>query len=296
MCNYLALRLVLSPNVLKRDSTWALPPRSTIGCIQNDFLSTFGANHELSYTGTNTIYKRTETRFHKAQVLKQFHRVCPKRFSSWWYVLLKPCTYLAPTLTLSPNISKWGSTWPSSLRGSIWCIQKDFWAYGMFGPNRAPILCQDYHYLETDRNEHLVEPRQIGVPSGASKIISKPMVCLVQTVHLSFINTNTISKHTETRFHLTHITLEFYQVHLKWFMSLRDIWCKSCMHLVLRLALSSNIQKNRLPLEPRHLRVPSGVSKTISKLMVCSVQTVHLTDSNTVSKRTEMSFCSSLVT
>jgi hypothetical protein len=234
-------------------------------------------------------------RFHKAQVSKQFHRVCPKCFPSRWYVLRKPCTYLALTLTLSPNRPKWGSTWPSSLRGSIWCIQKDFRAYGMFGANRAPTLCQDYHNLETDRNEHLVEPRQIGVPSGASKIISKPMVCLAQTVHLSCIDTNIISKQTETRFHLTHITLELHQVHPKWFLSLWDIQCKSCTYLALRLALSSNIQK-RLPLEPCHLRVPSGVSKMISKLMVCSAQTVHLTDSNTVLKRTEMSFRSSLVT
>jgi hypothetical protein len=49
---------------------------------------------------------------------------------------------------------------------------------------------------------------------------------------------------------------------------------------------------NKLPLEARHLRVSSGASKTISDPMVCLAQTVHLycTDTNTVSKRTEMGF------
>ena len=36
-----------------------------------------------------------------------------------------------------------------------------------------------------------------GVPSGASKTISKPMVCLEQSMHLSYINTNSICKRTE---------------------------------------------------------------------------------------------------
>ena len=42
-----------------------------------------------------------------------------------------------------------------------------------------------------------------------------------------------------------------------------------------------------LPLEPRHLEVPSGASKTISEPMVCLAQPVHLyaTDTNTASKQ-----------
>ena len=43
-------------------------------------------------------------------------------------------------------------------------------------------------------NEIPHDPRHLGVPSGASKTISEPMVRLAQTVHLSYINTNTISK------------------------------------------------------------------------------------------------------
>ena len=55
----------------------------------------------------------------------------------------------------------------------------------MFGANRAPILRQYYRYLQTDGNELSVEPRHLGVPTGASKMISDPLVQLVQTMHLS---------------------------------------------------------------------------------------------------------------
>ena len=53
----------------------------------------------------------------------------PKRYLSPWYVWRKPCTYLALTITPSPN-----------------------------RPNEIPH-----------------DPRQLGVPSGASKMISEPI-------------------------------------------------------------------------------------------------------------------------
>jgi hypothetical protein len=51
-------------------------------------------------------------------------------------------------------------------------------------------------------------------------MISEPMVHLAQTVHLSCSNTNNISKWTEVRFQMTHVTSEFHRVRLKWFLSL----------------------------------------------------------------------------
>jgi hypothetical protein len=83
----------------------------------------------------------------------------------------KPCTYLALTQTLTPNRLKWDLTCPTSLRSSIRCVQNDFWAYGTFGVNNAPILRQDLHYLQMDRNELPLEPRHLGVSLGASKMI-----------------------------------------------------------------------------------------------------------------------------
>jgi hypothetical protein len=43
-------------------------------------------------------------------------------------------------------------------------------------------------------------------------MISEAMVSLEQTVDLSYTETNTISKWTETKINMTHVTLEFYQV------------------------------------------------------------------------------------
>jgi hypothetical protein len=45
-----------------------------------------------------------------------------------------------------------------------------------------------------DRTELPLEPRHLGVPSIASKMISMPMVRSVQIVHLSHTDTNTVSK------------------------------------------------------------------------------------------------------
>jgi hypothetical protein len=56
------------------------------------------------------------------------------------------------------------------------------------GLNRAP---PDLGHLE--------------VPSGASKTIYEPMVCLTQIEHLTYTVANTVSKQIETRFHKTHI-------------------------------------------------------------------------------------------
>jgi hypothetical protein len=129
-----------------------------------------------------------------------------KTFLSLWYVWRKPCTYLAPTVTPPPNRLKRDSRWPMSPRSSSGCVKNDFWASDTFSTNHASILHQDLHYLQMDRKKLPFEPRHLGVPSGASKTISKPMVRLVQTVHLSCIDTNTISKRTETRIYVPQVT------------------------------------------------------------------------------------------
>jgi hypothetical protein len=59
-----------------------------------------------SCTDTKTISKWTKMRFHMTHVTKEFHQLRPKRPPSLWYVWRKPCTYLALTLALSPNVPK----------------------------------------------------------------------------------------------------------------------------------------------------------------------------------------------
>jgi hypothetical protein len=57
----------------------------------------------LSCVKISTISKCTETSFQLTIVTLVYHQVRAKRFLSLWYVWRKPCTYLAPTLPLSPN-------------------------------------------------------------------------------------------------------------------------------------------------------------------------------------------------
>ena len=102
------------------------------------------------------------------------------------------------------------------------------------------LSCTDTNYLQMDRNELPLEPRHLAVPLGASKTIYEPVVRLAQTVHLSCTYTNTVSKYTEMRFHMTHVTKEFHRVRPKRFPSLWHVRRKPCTYLASRLALSPN--------------------------------------------------------
>jgi hypothetical protein len=95
---------------------------------------------------------------------------------------------------------------------TIRCAQSHFHPHGTFGENCTPVLRLHQNYLQMDRNEFLLDPRHLGAQSGAAKMISEPVVRSAQTVHLSCTETNTISKQTETSFHLTYITCVYHQV------------------------------------------------------------------------------------
>jgi hypothetical protein len=87
-------------------------------------------------------------------------------------------------------------------------------------------------------------------------------------------DTNTVSKRTKIRFHMTHVTYEFHRCIQNYIMSLWYIKCKLCTYLVSRLALSPN-GPNRAPPDPRHLGVPFGLCKTIYEPMAHLTQTKH---------------------
>jgi hypothetical protein len=120
---YLESRLALYPNGPKRASIWVSSPRSTIRCVQNDLWGngTFDANR-----APILHWKLTETRFYMTDVTLEFCRVRPNWFLRLWYVWCKLWIYLAPILTLFPNGPKRDSTWHTSPRSSIGCIQNDF--------------------------------------------------------------------------------------------------------------------------------------------------------------------------
>ena len=130
-CTYLVLRSALSPNRPKQTTTWASSPRSTIRCVQADFWAygMFAQTVQLS----NIVSKWTKMRFHMTHVSYEFYRVCTKQLPSIWYVRRKPCTYPASWLALSPNGPKRASTWASSPRSTIRCVQNYFYAFGTFG-------------------------------------------------------------------------------------------------------------------------------------------------------------------
>jgi hypothetical protein len=117
------------------------------------------------------------------------------------------------------------------------------------------------------------------------------MVRSVQIVHLYCTNTNTVSKWTETRFHMTHssrtsigcVQYDF-----------RAYGTFGTNHAPILRQDQHYLQtvSNKLPLETRHQGVSSGASKTIYEPMIHLAQTVHLycTDTNTISKWIETRF------
>jgi hypothetical protein len=145
----------------------------------------------------------------------------------------------------------------------------------MFGENCAPILPRHLHCLQMDWNEIPQDPHHLVVPSGMYKMISEPLICSTQTVHLSCVKINTISKWTESSIHLSLITKECHLVRPKQFLSLRYVWHKPCTYLALTPTLSPNwpTWDSTWPTSPWS---SIGSSKMISKALVCSAQTVHL--------------------
>jgi hypothetical protein len=156
-----------------------------------------------SYVKISTISKRTTSSFHLSLVPRSTIGCIQNDF--WGYVMTGTiCVHSTNTYTISKQTER-GSTWATSPRSCIRRVQIDFQANGTFGANHAPILHQDQHYLKMNWNELPLEPHNLGEPSGASKMISEHVVCLAHSIHLSYTDTNTISKRTEMRFHMTHV-------------------------------------------------------------------------------------------
>jgi hypothetical protein len=91
-----------------------------------------------------------------------------------------------------------------------------------------------------NQNELSLERRHLGVPSGASKMITEPMVHSTQTMHQSCIDTNIVSK--RPKLDLTWPTSSRGSngcVHND-FPSLWYVQHKPCTYLVSRLALFPN--------------------------------------------------------
>jgi hypothetical protein len=122
-------------------------------------------------------------------------------------------------------------------------------------------------------------------------MISEPMVHSTQTVHLNCIDTNTITKWTKMRFHMTHSpwsSIGCVQHDLRadgTFNTNRAAFLRQDYHYL-------QMDSNKVPLDSHDLGVLSGASKTNFVPMVRSAQTLHLycIDSNTMPKQTKTRF------
>jgi hypothetical protein len=167
-----------------------------------------------------------------------------------------------------------------------------------------------------DQNELSLEPPHLGVPSGASKAIFKPMVHLAQTVHQSCLKISTISKRTVMSIHWIwknlpailhrhehHLQMDRCKIpHDPWQLGVPSGGFKMISKPDGTLAQTVHYLASRLALSPNKPKTAStwassprstiGVSKMICEPMVCLSQTMHLsyTDTNTVSKRDDARF------
>jgi hypothetical protein len=67
------------------------------------------------------------------------------------------------------------------------------------------LSCTDTYTVSKQKKEIPHDWHHLGVPLGASEMISEPMVCSMQTVHLSCIKISTISKWTELSLEPRHL-------------------------------------------------------------------------------------------
>jgi hypothetical protein len=137
--------------------------------------------------------------------------------------MLQPCTD-------TNTISKWTKTrfHTTHVAYEFHRVRpKLFMTYGTFNSNRAPILCSTITKQTKQISTRPSSPRST---AGASKTTYEPMVHLTQTEHLSCTDANTVSKQIKIRFHMTHVTKEFYRVPPIIFPSLRYVRRKPCTH------------------------------------------------------------------
>jgi hypothetical protein len=153
-----------------------------------------------------------------------------------------------------------------------------------------------------DRSVFLLDPRHVGLPSVAPKMISEAMVRPVQTVHLSCLEINVQTDWNDLPIDLRHLgvwnELPLDQCHWEVPSSVPEKFSMPIVHLAPILDLSCTyintiqMDENEFPLDQCHLEVPSRVPEKISMPVVHSMQTMHLSCAkiNTISKRTETCF------
>ena len=141
-----------------------------------------------------------------------------------------------------------------------------------------------------ERSDIPLDPRHLGVPSDASKMIFEPMIRSKQ-------NRTTILRQHWHYLQTDRNDLPLEPHHLvvpsgvSKMISNPIVRLVQTMHLSCTDTNSLQMERSEIPHDPRHLGVPSDASKTISKPMVRLTHTVHLSCVKilTISKWTELS-------
>jgi hypothetical protein len=92
-----------------------------------------------------------------------------------------------------------------------------------------------------ERREIRHDPRRLRVPSGASKMISEPMVRSMQTMHLSWVKISIVSKWTKLSLEARH-------------MEVPSCASKMISELMVRLAQTVHYVAHTLTLSPNGKR------------------------------------------
>jgi hypothetical protein len=127
-----------------------------------------------------------------------------KRFLSLLHILHKLCTYLASRLTLS-QMDRNKLPFDPHHVGVPLGASKIISEHMVCSARLCTYLALRLALSQTGRNKLPLDPHHLRVRSGVPKMICKPIACSAQIVHLSCIEINSISIHTELSFHLTHV-------------------------------------------------------------------------------------------
>jgi hypothetical protein len=92
-----------------------------------------------------------------------------------------------------------------SLTSSIGCVQNYFMSLWYIQCKPCTYLVSRLALSPNGPNIAPLDPRHLGVSSGASEMIYEPIIRLMQTEHQSCTDANTVSKLIEMRFRKTHI-------------------------------------------------------------------------------------------
>jgi hypothetical protein len=152
----------------------------------------------------SAISKQTKTSFQLSLLTYECHRGVPN--DSWGMIhLAQTCTNLAPILRPSPADQNMIWYDPCHLGAPSSASKMIFETWYV---RRKPCT---YIALKLALSSNRWKRAYTWASSPRSTIgyvqnDPEPMVCLVQTVHLSCTDTNTISKWTEMRFDMTQVT------------------------------------------------------------------------------------------